>query len=363
MLVDINMEDMDFSDTMGGGGGGAGRASSSTMQLNFNHQQARIEDITLKEDFGGGTFVAPQDDDFGDMGSFGMGGMDMDTFMMSDMERGRRVGATSMGGNEQGVDFFDDNSAFGANQIDNDSNAAAKNNDLNADLNTDHNQMDADVAAIPNKIGDFSSHLENPDNQLEDETLMQTTHDDGGGVGGGDDENTDIIGLTTVAPNVVPTLFDYQPTVMNNNNNNNETKKANLNEDDEALKKNQDDLNSELSEMLKDRNMDAPTTDAAATAKATGTTGVEKQKRAKRIRKLIIDDVKEIDSATMKSQLSDTTGILGSLELAPPTRQLMYMKENGVVDKLFSMTSRPMSSKLLQKVWINSFRFRYFLGL
>ena len=162
-----------------------------------------------------------------------------------------------------------------------------------------------------------------------------------------------------MAPNVVPTLFDDQPTVMHNNNN--ETKKANLNEDDEALKKNQDDLNSELSEMLKDRNMDAPTTDAAAAAKAT-TTGVEKQKRAKRIRKLIIDDVKEIDSATMKSQLSDTTGILGSLELAPPTRQLMYMKENGVVDKLFSMTSRPMSSKLLQKVWINSFRFRFFFG-
>jgi hypothetical protein len=153
MLVDINMEDMDFSDTMGIGGGAS--SSSSTMQLNFNHQQARIEDITLKEDFGGGTFVAPQDDDFGDMGSFGMGGMDMDTFMMSDMERGRRVGATSMGGNEQDVDFFDDNSAFGANQIDNDSNAAAaKNNDLNADLNTDHNQMDTDVAVIPNKIGE-----------------------------------------------------------------------------------------------------------------------------------------------------------------------------------------------------------------
>lgn len=62
------------------------------MDLTKNlNQQARIEDITLKEDFG--TFVAMQDDDFGDMGSFGM---DMDTFMMSDMERGRRFGNSMM---------------------------------------------------------------------------------------------------------------------------------------------------------------------------------------------------------------------------------------------------------------------------
>jgi hypothetical protein len=67
-------------------------------------QQARIEDITLKEDFG--TVVATQDDDFGDMGGFGM---DMDTFMMSDMERGRRMGASMFGGNaENNEDFFDD---------------------------------------------------------------------------------------------------------------------------------------------------------------------------------------------------------------------------------------------------------------
>lgn len=130
MLVDINMEDMDLS-------------------KGLHMQQARVEDITLKEDFG--TFVATQDDDFGDMG--GSFGLDMDTFMMSDMERGRRLGGQSMGnGNEQDIDFFDDNSAFGANQIDNDSNVAknvSNANDLNADLNSDRNNDDA----LPNKIG------------------------------------------------------------------------------------------------------------------------------------------------------------------------------------------------------------------
>jgi cohesin complex subunit SCC1 len=53
----------------------------------------------------------------------------------------------------------------------------------------------------------------------------------------------------------------------------------------------------------------------------------------------------------MKLQLSDTSGIQGSLELAPPTRRLMTIKENGVVDKLFSLTNRPMNCKVLQKLY------------
>lgn len=81
------------------------------MDLSKNlTQQARIEDITLKEDFG--TYVATQDDDFGDMGMSGFG-MDMDTFMMSDMERGRdnnTRGPSLLGGEndeQNDVDFFE----------------------------------------------------------------------------------------------------------------------------------------------------------------------------------------------------------------------------------------------------------------
>lgn len=65
----------------------------------------------MKEDFG--TFVATQDDDFGDMGSFGM---DMDTFMISDMERGRQIeNGSLMMENENGLDFFDDRSVNQSN--------------------------------------------------------------------------------------------------------------------------------------------------------------------------------------------------------------------------------------------------------
>ncbi|CAF3445475.1 unnamed protein product, partial [Rotaria sp. Silwood2] len=47
----------------------------------------------------------------------------------------------------------------------------------------------------------------------------------------------------------------------------------------------------------------------------------------KRKRKLVVDEAKEIDSTSMKTQLSDTTDIVGVLELAPPTRRLMHLKE------------------------------------
>lgn len=57
-------------------------------------QMARVEDITLKEDFGSSAMVSAmmQDDDFGDMGMGGAAAsFGMDTFMFSDVERGRHM--------------------------------------------------------------------------------------------------------------------------------------------------------------------------------------------------------------------------------------------------------------------------------
>jgi hypothetical protein len=94
-FTDINMDEMDL---------GCGPRSMGAF-ANSTHQQARVEDITLKEDFG--TFVTMQDDDFGDMGSFGMD-MDMNTFMMSDMERERKIGEKSAHNNDDGMEFFEE---------------------------------------------------------------------------------------------------------------------------------------------------------------------------------------------------------------------------------------------------------------
>ncbi len=73
--------------------------------------------------------------------------------------------------------------------------------------------------------------------------------------------------------------------------------------------------------------------------------------RNKRRNKLIIDEVKEIDSNAMKSQLSDTRGILGTLELAPPTRKLMLWKETGGVDKLYAMPCRQIQSRTILRLY------------
>ena len=63
--------------------------------------------------------------------------------------------------------------------------------------------------------------------------------------------------------------------------------------------------------------------------------------------------MKEIDSVSMKTQLSDTTDIVGVLELAPPTRRLMHLKETGGIEKLFSLSATSMFSKTLQQVRAN----------
>ncbi|CAF1437867.1 unnamed protein product [Didymodactylos carnosus] len=73
-------------------------------------------------------------------------------------------------------------------------------------------------------------------------------------------------------------------------------------------------------------------------------------RHAKRKRKLLIDDIKEIDSQSMKTQLSDTSDIVGVLELAPPTRRLMHWKETGGVEKLFTLTATQIFSKSLQQL-------------
>jgi cohesin complex subunit SCC1 len=52
----------------------------------------------------------------------------------------------------------------------------------------------------------------------------------------------------------------------------------------------------------------------------------------------------------MKTQLSDTTDIVGVLELAPPTRRLMHLKETGGIEKLFALSASSVFSKTLQHV-------------
>lgn len=73
--------------------------------------------------------------------------------------------------------------------------------------------------------------------------------------------------------------------------------------------------------------------------------------KAKRKRKLIIDEVKNISGEEMKSQLANTADIITSLDLAPPTKKLMNWKETGGVEKLFALPSRLLPARSLSKIY------------
>ncbi|RVE50126.1 hypothetical protein evm_005149 [Chilo suppressalis] len=85
---------------------------------------------------------------------------------------------------------------------------------------------------------------------------------------------------------------------------------------------------------------------ALAPVDATVLKGITKTKRK---RKLIVDEVKNISGEEMKNQLSNTSDIVTTLDLAPPTRRLMHWKETGGVEKLFALPARPIPSRVLFK--------------
>lgn len=88
---------------------------------------------------------------------------------------------------------------------------------------------------------------------------------------------------------------------------------------------------------------------ALAPIDASALKGVTKTKRK---RKLIVDEVKNISGEEMKSQLANTADIITTLDLAPPTKRLMFWKETGGVEKLFALPSRDIAARGLFKVSI-----------
>ncbi|KAH3748514.1 double-strand-break repair protein rad21 homolog isoform X1 [Dreissena polymorpha] len=80
--------------------------------------------------------------------------------------------------------------------------------------------------------------------------------------------------------------------------------------------------------------------------------------RRKRKRKLIVDEQQGIPSETMKLQLSDTTDIITTLDLAPPTKKLMHWKETGGFEKLFALPGCTIRSKGILKLFKRSLKTR-----
>ncbi|XP_026868029.2 double-strand-break repair protein rad21-like protein 1 isoform X2 [Electrophorus electricus] len=75
------------------------------------------------------------------------------------------------------------------------------------------------------------------------------------------------------------------------------------------------------------------------------------RKRGNRKRKLVVDQYKELSNDTIRAQLNDCSDILASLDMAPPTRQLLEWKENGGADYLFSHFCIPVTHSDLQQLF------------
>lgn len=54
--------------------------------------------------------------------------------------------------------------------------------------------------------------------------------------------------------------------------------------------------------------------------------------------------------------MQDTSEIVAQLDLAPPTKRLMRMKETGGLDKLFTLPCRSISSRILQRLFSRNLR-------
>ncbi|PSN53737.1 hypothetical protein C0J52_02184 [Blattella germanica] len=62
-------------------------------------------------------------------------------------------------------------------------------------------------------------------------------------------------------------------------------------------------------------------------------------------------DASALRGEEMKAQLSDTSDIVTTLDLAPPTKRLMHWKETGGVEKLFALPGRPIPARALSKIY------------
>ena len=80
--------------------------------------------------------------------------------------------------------------------------------------------------------------------------------------------------------------------------------------------------------------------------------GENVRSRGRRRRRLVIDDVMMIRSEVIKHNISYVDDIVRqSVDLAPPTRQLMKFKESSTGDKLFVVPGCHLASSRLVKVY------------
>ncbi|ELT90565.1 hypothetical protein CAPTEDRAFT_161206 [Capitella teleta] len=277
------------------------------VQAQFSVNQSRPEEITMREDLGNITLVG--DDGFGDLGFDGGPNMIQDAHM--------------------------DDTLYVKNP---DSSALL----LDDPTSKSHKPMDIDFnAAHDDGFGDGMADFEGPAGIDDDD---DSDHEDFGG-----DVDPDLFGENFVGEAgglfeepPVPELLPSAPGVDSGQPSKEVDQTKEMFHGEETAPSLPEQT------VVPDQTTLLPSEAEAFALEPIDVTSIGTERKAKRRRRLVIDDQKGIASETMKLQLSDTSDITTTLDLAPPTKKLMHWKETGGVEKLFALPGRTLCSKHLR---------------
>ncbi|XP_004519196.1 double-strand-break repair protein rad21 homolog [Ceratitis capitata] len=277
------------------------------IEAQFAINQSRADEITMREDYGGSLSLSIHDDGFGDMGFEG------DT---PDLIRGP-------------IDSNIDDQLFGEGGMADVTLVDEPKITLN-DSDLANSRLDGDG------FGDEFGQPELFEDDLFAEPPLDTSDNNLkaaiGAAQESDDEGMDHMDIRP--PSVASSCEHASET-------NEVEKEAHKDVCNEVLDSSKEDENPlDQSTLLQNEDESF----ALAPIDASAYKGVTK---AKRKRKLIVDEVKNISGEEMKAQLANTTDIVTTLDLAPPTKRLTYWKETGGVEKLFSLPSRTIPARAL----------------
>ncbi|XP_076022357.1 double-strand-break repair protein rad21-like protein 1 [Genypterus blacodes] len=79
-----------------------------------------------------------------------------------------------------------------------------------------------------------------------------------------------------------------------------------------------------------------------------------KRKKEKRKRKLVVDQTKQLSNEAISNQLADISELVGPMDMAPPTCQLMRWKEEGSAAKLLGQTCSPIIAPQIKELFTKS---------
>ncbi|XP_036338828.1 double-strand-break repair protein rad21 homolog [Rhagoletis pomonella] len=278
------------------------------IEAQFAINQSRADEITMREDYGGSLSLSIHDDGFGDMGFEG------DT---PDLIRGP-------------IDANIDDQLFGDGGMADVTLVDEPKITLN-DSDLANSRLDGDG------FGDEFGQPELFEDDLFAEPPLDTSDNNlKAAIGAAQESDDDGMDHMDIRPPSVASSCEHVSEVHEIEKETRKEEEAN-----EAIDNAKEDENPlDQSTLLQNEDESF----ALAPVDASAYKGVTK---AKRKRKLIVDEVKNISGEEMKAQLANTSDIVTTLDLAPPTKRLTYWKETGGVEKLFSLPSRTIPARAL----------------